>query len=305
MTKVYHVVTSPRIRRCVICLVVKRLKDFQKNRSCLFGYNNQCKKCRRRRDKGKTVIVQPFLIPLEVCTRCHIEKLPEEYGVNNAAPDGHLPYCKECSGHTPKKPAPFIRPGYRLCNNCEKPKPIGEFSNSRNVCQSCYTQINMKWYYEHPERVKERNKRRQSDPEYIEYHREKERTRYNTIPEVRQQVNTRGRAWNKTNRLKRRENESRRDARKQATKTDPVSYKVILERDGYFCYICEQDINPALKYPDPGSLTFDHEIPLIPRPSELQGTHTTENIHPSHLVCNFRKKNKPYHLLTPYDRRGP
>ncbi|HZU01540.1 MAG TPA: HNH endonuclease [Ktedonobacteraceae bacterium] len=100
------------------------------------------------------------------------------------------------------------------------------------------------------------------------------------------------------------EQSRRRQAHKVGTAVGNVSYTHILARDGYHCYICDKPIDPTLKKCD-GALSFDHRIPLRPRPGNPKGTHTEENIHPTHLVCNFRKNNRRLEDMTPFDRRGP
>jgi 5-methylcytosine-specific restriction endonuclease McrA len=52
------------------------------------------------------------------------------------------------------------------------------------------------------------------------------------------------------------------------------------------------------------TLTFDHIVPLVPRAGDPQGTHTEDNIKPTHRECNARKSNRRLEDLTPFDRRG-
>jgi len=133
------------------------------------------------------------------------------------------------------------------------------------------------------------------------------RVKWQTISdEERERYN----AYNRKNskkpqaRLKNAEKRRRREARKRETQSDPVDYQAILKRNGYWCYICESDIDPTITK-GRGRLTFDHKIPLTPLPGEPQGTHTEENIHPVHKCCNERKQNRRFENLTPSQRRGP
>jgi 5-methylcytosine-specific restriction endonuclease McrA len=85
-------------------------------------------------------------------------------------------------------------------------------------------------------------------------------------------------------------------ARKQNATTNPVNYDRILKRDGHICHICGQEIDVT----NPKSLHFDHVVPLA-----RGGTHSEENIRPSHSVCNLRKKDRLVEEMTPFQRRGP
>lgn len=52
------------------------------------------------------------------------------------------------------------------------------------------------------------------------------------------------------------------------------------------CGICDDPIDFDLKYPDPFSLSIDHIVPL-----SRGGTNNEYNLQPSHLRCNFKKRN--------------
>jgi 5-methylcytosine-specific restriction endonuclease McrA len=73
--------------------------------------------------------------------------------------------------------------------------------------------------------------------------------------------------------------EGRRRARKRATQEIPVDLRVVLDQCGRWCYLCGEVIGD--------DLSFDHVMPL-----SRGGTHTYENIRPTHLICNMRKSNK-------------
>lgn len=55
---------------------------------------------------------------------------------------------------------------------------------------------------------------------------------------------------------------------------------------GWICIVCEQEIERHLEYPDKMSATLEHIIPL-----SRGGTHTWDNVAPSHLLCNGKKGN--------------
>lgn len=256
----------------------------------------------------------------KICKACNKEKCIEEYYKDRKSV---RTICKDCVGnqsraiYTPKSSRKFsifhgiilqignktlLIPLAKTCTKCEAEKLLDQFYWKNNFptakCAQCQSDEAFKWHEEHPEQVKQIIQKRQVNPKYIEYHREKENMRYNTMPEVRQKAIETTKAYRKANPLKKREWESRRDGRKQATQTDPIDYETILERDGMCCYICQKDILPHHE------LTFDHKIPLCPRKNQPKGTHTAENIHPTHKSCNLRKSNKRFEDMSDFSRRG-
>lgn len=81
-----------------------------------------------------------------------------------------------------------------------------------------------------------------------------------------------------------RQSEGKRRAMKVETSAGDVDYAVIAERDNWNCYLCQQHIEADLQWPNAGSPSWDHVLPL-----SKGGTHTTENIKLTHLSCNLRK----------------
>jgi 5-methylcytosine-specific restriction endonuclease McrA len=71
-----------------------------------------------------------------------------------------------------------------------------------------------------------------------------------------------------------------RAARKRATSVGPVSYRRILKRDGFICWICLYPISGGTLR----EIHFDHIIPL-----SKGGSHTEDNIQVAHVKCNLRK----------------
>lgn len=58
----------------------------------------------------------------------------------------------------------------------------------------------------------------------------------------------------------------------------------VFERDGWICQICGSQIDPALRYPDPLSVSLDHIVGLA-----AGGDHTVANCQAAHLRCNYTK----------------
>ena len=80
--------------------------------------------------------------------------------------------------------------------------------------------------------------------------------------------------------------EDRRRARKKAAYISDVSRKEIYKRDHWICGICGDPVDAALKFPDPGSPTLDHIIPLA-----KGGTHEHNNVQLAHFICNSTKRD--------------
>ena len=93
------------------------------------------------------------------------------------------------------------------------------------------------------------------------------------------------RATRKANRLAHPVRDRQWSARKRAQKlglaVTEVDYVAILTEYGMVCHICGEDI------PDFDHLDFDHVIPLA-----KSGAHATENIRPSHSLCNMQKGSR-------------
>lgn len=67
----------------------------------------------------------------------------------------------------------------------------------------------------------------------------------------------------------------------------PFTRKEIFDRDAWRCGFCGEAIDPALKWPDPGSVSLDHIVPLI-----HGGEHSRENTRAAHLGCNSADGNR-------------
>lgn len=61
----------------------------------------------------------------------------------------------------------------------------------------------------------------------------------------------------------------------------------VFMRDNWTCQICDEKVDPELRYPDPLSASLDHIVPL-----SKGGDHSQDNSQLAHLVCNFRKGNR-------------
>jgi len=76
----------------------------------------------------------------------------------------------------------------------------------------------------------------------------------------------------------------RRQLRLSEAYVEFVDDRQVYERDGWTCQLCQQLVDPTLKWPDPMSASLDHIIPL-----SRSGPHSYSNVQLAHLVCNEQK----------------
>lgn len=65
---------------------------------------------------------------------------------------------------------------------------------------------------------------------------------------------------------------------------DMIDREDVFDFFGWVCIVCDKEIEKHLEYPDKMSATLEHIIPL-----SKGGTHTWDNVAPSHLLCNGQK----------------
>lgn len=171
----------------------------------------------------------------------------------------------------------------KRCPKCGLTKPIAEWSRNssekdglQNWCKSC-----LNGYH---------NERRASDQEFVKRNRERIRE-WKSDPvnaERNRELNRElSRKWKRDNPEKNREKSRRRRAAKKGNGVEKIDLVALFERDGWVCHLCGESVDRDLKYPDPGSASHDHVIPL-----SRGGTHTWNNVKLAHLGCNISKGNK-------------
>ena len=75
-----------------------------------------------------------------------------------------------------------------------------------------------------------------------------------------------------------------RRARKRGVDAERVVAAEVFDRDGWLCGICGGEVDSGLEWPDSGSASLDHVVPL-----SKGGAHTYENTQLAHLFCNVSK----------------
>jgi HNH endonuclease len=76
----------------------------------------------------------------------------------------------------------------------------------------------------------------------------------------------------------------RRRAALAAVFVEDVSLAVLIRRDRSRCGLCRSLVDAALSWPNPGSASMDHVIPI-----GLGGEHSYANTQLAHLFCNLSK----------------
>lgn len=78
-----------------------------------------------------------------------------------------------------------------------------------------------------------------------------------------------------------------RRAALKGREAERVQRREVFERDEWKCGLCGGEIDPDLRWPDPGSVTLDHIVPLA-----RGGGHTYGNTQAAHASCNMRKGDR-------------
>ena len=248
----------------------------------------------------------PLFVTSKICPKCDppTEKSLDEFPKDRHRKDGHGAYCKKCASlksHNYHVTHAEQRSAYDRARNQTPERKAYHRARDTTPERKAYYR---KWQST-PEQIEKRKrnpkprKGRKGKPHSKEYYRMR-----NALPQIKAQksqyyhanrahLRQLERIRNKANPIKRLSRDARRRGRKRNVIVQQVSYERILERDGMVCHICEQPILPHHK------LEFDHVVPLA-----RGGSHTEENIKPSHQQCNRRKKSYLMEELTPWHRRG-
>lgn len=71
-------------------------------------------------------------------------------------------------------------------------------------------------------------------------------------------------------------------------KGDDIDHLTLFILHAWTCCVCKEQIEPHRRFPDKLAATVEHLIPLC-----LGGTHTWDNVAPSHRACNEAKGGLP------------
>ena len=292
---------KPGHKVCNECQAEKPFEAFNKSADIKDGYAGKCKECTRayhQKYRETEMSKPPQSCPdFKVCRACGEEKPIDQYHMAVGKP---IARCKDCVRaydrsrdlqYNPRKKPPkrhATKEGYKVCAICSIEKRFAEFNKNAqqkdgysSKCRNCMKEL---WEKRTPEEKKSQRERRYQ----LE---EARRDAIRAYDQVRLHTPQRQTA--------RRNHANKRKAIINGNYAEEVDYQRVLEREGYHCYICNQDILPHHR------LAFDHFVPLIPRNGDPIGTHTEDNLYPTHRECNARKSNRKFEDLTDFDKRGP
>jgi 5-methylcytosine-specific restriction endonuclease McrA len=68
---------------------------------------------------------------------------------------------------------------------------------------------------------------------------------------------------------------------------DDINHLILFELHNWICWVCRGPINRRLRFPNYSAATVEHIVPLC-----KGGTHTWDNVAPSHARCNFEKGDR-------------
>lgn len=166
----------------------------------------------------------------------------------------------------------------KVCVKCGIEKDLEEFRKHKRTkdgrdswCKDCYRIYMQRWGAD-PVNRKQKN---EASRQWI------------ANPANRKRNSEMKRQWKKNNPERQREANRRRHAIKQSVDAEKIDLLVLYERDNWTCYLCGLSVDPKLKWPDPGSASQEHVIPLA-----KNGTHTWDNVRLAHWGCNLSKGAK-------------
>lgn len=79
----------------------------------------------------------------------------------------------------------------------------------------------------------------------------------------------------------------KRNKRIAVTFVESIDVRVLAQRDGWVCQLCQRRVNPRWVYPSGRSASIDHVIPV-----SAGGEHSYRNCQLAHLSCNKRKNTR-------------
>ena len=315
------------VKKCRTCKNVKSLVDFPISRGVSDdGYAKTCQECtNKERERGKARSQDQ-----SIYRKNRLESLclndPDGYTALKAH---RAQQTKEwqAAHYTPStRPKPPIpQDGNFFCCDCNKEYPIDKFYKkshyARGYSYSCKVCDDKKSGYVNIGKLRDRTQHIVADgnkwcygcdveKSLNDFHKSNYKNRgvmptckecrcadsRAYIDSHREEIYAKHKEWyqKEENRLKILSHNRKRKLLLEQVSLEEVSYERILERDGLWCYICEQDILPSQK------IDFDHFIPV-----SRGGMHSEDNIFVTHMTCNRRKHARLIEEMTPRQRRGP
>ena len=184
----------------------------------------------------------------------------------------------------------------KVCTKCGEDKPLSEYGKRkdskdghRNDCKVCRSAEKKAYYEASREKVAAANKA------YYEANREKLKAESRAYREANRDEIA---AWKKAYHAEKWANDPEYRARLAAASTrrkrllknakqEPYIREDIFERDNWTCGLCDEPIDPELKYPESESASIDHIVPI-----SHGGDDIPANVQAAHLSCNISKGNR-------------
>lgn len=209
-----------------------------------------------------------------ICRKCHTKKSSDEF-IKVPRGDGSFRLesrCKECQKIT-------SREIYYKDIDQSRAKMRKQHHKNKEV----YYAKAKEWKAKNPEKVKRLKKEWDSRnvQQNPEYHREKYQKRFAGVSvEEKKAIIAQWRENGDKDNAK--AHRQKRRAIERGTQVEHIRPSVVMERDGYICYLCGVNLRLTLEL-----IHIEHLIPL-----SRGGTHTYDNVAVSCANCNQRKKAK-------------
>ena len=195
----------------------------------------------------------------KVCTKCGEDKPLTDFNKKSAAPDGLTPHCKSCAKAYYEVNREKLVAQKKAYNEANREK--------RNAASRAYREANREKVSAWKKAYREAN-REKINAANKAYHAE----RYSNDPEYRAQYAAAA---------------IRRSRLLASAVQEPYTREEIFERDNWTCALCEDPIDPELKWPESESASIDHIVPI-----SHGGDDTPANVQAAHLRCNISKGNR-------------
>lgn len=95
----------------------------------------------------------------------------------------------------------------------------------------------------------------------------------------------------KRTRVKARQQNYLRRVKTTGRQVEQIDIIEVASAAGWICGICGNEVERALRWPNPGAMSLDHILPI-----SQGGAHARENVQLAHLLCNWSKGKGPHHV---------
>jgi RNA polymerase subunit RPABC4/transcription elongation factor Spt4 len=168
-----------------------------------------------------------------------------------------------------------VRDGKKVCGTCGEDKPLAEYSRLRDPCRPCVAAAVRARRAVKPTYVPVVRQEKACGHCGATFQADKRRHTFCSTPCLQA-------AWRAITLPA--SVHARRTRIADPAEAEKFSRTAVFDADGWVCQLCDHPVNPALRYPHPGSVSLDHIIPL-----SRGGAHRRDNAQTAHLQCNRQK----------------